>query len=588
MRYYDLVELYENLEKTSKRLEKTYLISEFIKSKVLNLDEHKVNRIILLLLGKVAAAWERFNTGVSASILVGAISKSLGVSKDKIEGLWKEKGDLGLITEELIKKKKQSTLFQIELSIDKVFDNIRALALFEGKGSQERKIGIISELLTSANSLEGKYIVRTIMEELRIMVKESTIRDALLWAFFSDKIGLSYDPISKKIDVSNRTLFNEYQKRIQEAYDLTNDLTKVFIKLKSRSIDALESIELKPGQPVKVMLALKVDNLDEAFLRFNRAAFEFKYDGFRLQIHKKGKEVILFTRRLENVTKQFPDVVGTIKMLDGDFIIDSEAVGYDINTKQYRPFQEISQRIARKYDIKDVAEKYPVEVNVFDVIYHNGKSLIKEPFKSRRDILNGLVPNIPGKIKPSSLLITGNKDKAKAFFDESIKQGNEGLMIKALDAEYKPGARVGFMLKLKSVMETLDLVIVGAEWGEGKRANWLSSFSVAVIDEEGNFLDVGKVGTGIKEKTTDNLNFENLTNILKPLIFSKKGKSVFIKPMVLIEVNYEEIQKSPNYNSGYALRFPRVVKLRPDKSPGEATTLDYLEFLYREQIKRRK
>jgi DNA ligase-1 len=219
---------------------------------------------------------------------------------------------------------------------------------------------------------------------------------------------------------------------------------------------------------------------------------------------------------------------------------------------------------------------------MFDILYYNGKTLIGEPFKKRRELIEKIITGKQKKIVVVKNLITLDEKKAEGFYTESLKKGNEGVMFKKLDSPYKPGARVGHMVKLKPVMDTLDCVIVGAEWGTGKRANWLSSFVLAVIDEDGNFVEIGKMGTGIKEKS-EGISFGRLTEELKPLILSEKGREVKIKPKVVVEVSYEEIQKSPTYSSGYALRFPRLVNLREDRSAKQASTLSVVEDYYYSQ-----
>jgi DNA ligase-1 len=331
------------------------------------------------------------------------------------------------------------------------------------------------------------------------------------------------------------------------------------------------------------MLALKAGDIEDGLKRVGiPAEVEYKYDGFRIQIHR-DKDIKLFTRRLENVTLQFPDVVRYAKehVKGASYILDCEAVGYDPKTKKYLPFQNISQRIKRKYNIEQMSKDFPVEVNVFDIIYHNGKSLIRENFKDRRALLEKIIKPALHRVVLARNLISENKKEIDKFYKESLKAGNEGIMLKKMDAPYKPGARVGYMVKIKPTMETLDLVIVGAEWGEGKRSNWLSSFTLACRGEK-EFLEIGKVGTGIKEKS-EGISFEQLTKLLNPLIQNESRKKVLVKPKIMVEVGYEEIQKSPTYSSGYALRFPRIIRLREDKSAKQATELDYVEKLFLSQ-----
>jgi DNA ligase-1 len=245
-------------------------------------------------------------------------------------------------------------------------------------------------------------------------------------------------------------------------------------------------------------------------------------------------------------------------------------------------FQKISQRIKRKYDIEKMAKEFPVELNVFDVIFCNGKSLMNETLKERRKILEKIIEERKEKIVLTKKLISDDEKKVNEFFKESLKEGNEGLMLKNIDSLYIPGRYVNGWCKLKNVLEPLDLVIVGAEYGQGKRAGWLSSFIVACRDKN-KFLECGRVSTGIKEKEGQELTYKEMTKILKPLIEKEEGKIVRVKPKIIIEVGYEEIQKSPSYSSSYALRFPRVLQVRSDKPLSEINTLDEIEKIYKIQ-----
>lgn len=565
MRYLQLAELYDSLDSTTKRLEKTDILSKFLKK----LPE-KNKDVMYLLLGDIYPEYDERRIGISNKLVIKSLSKATGIEKNKIIKEWKEIGDLGKVAEVLIAKKTQSTLDSKTLTIKKVVENLRKLPELEGKGSISKKISLITELLTSAKAIESLYLVRTLIGDLRIGVRESTIRDALAKAFFSSN--------------------NEASKKIQKAIDKSNDLAAVFEISKKRKIKALEKLQLEVGKPIKVMLAQKAKNIEEAFKAVGKpAAIEFKYDGFRMLVHKKGDEIMLFTRRLENVTKQFPEVAEYIKkyVKGKSFILDSEAVGYNKKNKEYRPFQDISQRIRRKYNIEKLQKELPIEINVFDILLYNGKSLLDEPFKKRSEIIRKIIKNKPYKLITSKQIITSNENKAKKFYKKSLNESQEGVMFKNLEAKYQPGSRVGHMLKIKPEERDLDLVITGAEYGTGKRSNWLSSFILSCYDEKNKkFKEIGKVGTGIKEKEnlkSGGISFKELTEKLIPLIEKEKDKSVKLKPKIVASVTYQEIQHSPNYNSGYALRFPRFTALRPDKSPKDATTLKEIEKDYKNQ-----
>jgi DNA ligase-1 len=588
MFYSELVGVYEALEATSKRLEKTDILSKFLKK----VPAEEVKQIMLLVQGKVFPGWDPRKIGMAAKLLLKALALSTGSGLTEIESFWRKTGDLGDAAQKLVGKKSQATLFSQQLTTQKVFSNLRKLATLEGAGSVDRKVKLVAELLTSAKPVEAKYIIRTILEDLRVGLGEGTVRDAIIWAFFGEKLGLGYDSDKNEILLPDRTAYNSYVELVQGALDIANDFSIVAKVAKEQAESGLKLIPLKPGKPVKVMLYQKVKDFPEAFETVGQpAAIEYKYDGFRLQVHKFDNKILLFTRRLEDVTAQFPEVVELVKgNVKGDsFIIDCEAVGLDPATKKYLPFQAISQRIKRKYDIAEMSKKFPVEIDIFDMLFYNGKSLLKEPFSSRRELLEKITTQIPLQIKLAEQIITDGLSKAEWFYEKSLNAGNEGVMVKSISSIYKPGSRVGYGVKVKPTMETLEVVIVGAEWGEGKRSEWLSSFTIAVRNPEtGELVEIGKVGTGIKEKDEEGVSFGQLTELLKPLVIDEKAKEVKVRPEVIIEVNYEEIQASPTYSSGFALRFPRFMRLRTDRSVEDVSTLEEVQKLYDAQRGRSK
>jgi len=548
MNYQKLAQLYEDCSSTTKRLEKIEILSKF-----LEFLSEKDKDVMYLLLGRIYPEYDERRIGISNQLAIKSISKATGVNEKQITKEWKKMGDLGEVTFYLTKTKKQSTLLSQILTTQKVIENLRKLPALEGKGTVGKKLSLITELLTSANSIESKYLIRTLIGDLRIGIQESTIREAIAKAFFKEE--------------------KESSLIVQKAIDRSNDIALVFEIAKKGKIKNLEEIHLQVGQPIKAMLAQKALSFEDGFKKLGKpCAVEYKYDGFRLIIHKKGKEIKLFTRRLENVTKQFPEVTEYIeKYVKGDsFILDSEAVGFDAKTKEYTSFQHISQRIRRKYGI---------EINVFDIIYYNGKSLLNESFEKRTKIIKQIIQNHPYKIIHAKQIITSSEKEAKEFYKKALKDNQEGIMMKNLQAIYQPGSRVGHMLKIKPEVKDLDLVITGADWGAGKRSGWMSSFILSCKGKKpGEYLEIGKMGTGISEKENENkATFEQLTKILQPYIISEKGRQVKIKPKIVVAVTYQEVQKSPNYNSGWALRFPRLTALRPDKPLSEITTLEEIE-----------
>ncbi len=571
MRYLKLVELYEEISGTTKRLEKTEILSKFLR--YLSSEDRDV---MYLLLGDIYPEYDERRIGISNQLAIKAIAKSTGTEEKKVIHEWKVIGDLGNVAEKFTLHKKQHTLHSHILTTKKVIENLRKLPELVGKGTVGKKLGLINELLTSANPVEAKYLVRTLIGDLRIGIQESTVRESMAVAFFKkDK---------------------EISEKIQRAIDRSNDLAVVFDIVQKKKLKELDKIALQIGKPIKAMLAQKAVTIKEGFEKLGTpCAVEYKYDGFRLLIHKNNDEVKLFTRSLENVTKQFPEVVEYVKkyVKGSSFILDSEAVGFNRKTKKYTDFQAISQRIRRKYHIEKLQNELPVEVNVFDILLYNGKSQLDESFEKRTKLLRRIVKNHTYKIISSKQIITGDEKKTKEFYKQALRDNQEGVMMKNLKAEYKPGRRVGHMLKIKPDERDLDLVITGAEWGTGKRSGWLSSFILSCKGKKkGEYLEIGKVGTGVKEKSQatshasaeassnerrksgESLTFEELTKKLSPLIISEKGKDVKIKPKIIVAVTYQEIQKSPNYNSGWALRFPRFTALRNDKPLSEIADID--------------
>jgi DNA ligase 1 len=557
MDYIELANVYEELNNTTKRLEKTDILSKFLKK----IPKNDLQNIIYLVEGRIFPQWDERKIGFSSRSVIKAISIASGNSFDKVEKVMNKKGDLGLVAEALMKNKKQRTLHSKTLVVKDVVENVKKLAELEGKGTVDKKIGLITELLGNANALEAKYVVKTIMENLRVGVSEGIVRDSIAKAF--------------KVEVQE----------IEKAGDYLADYGEVAVLAKEHK---LKSVRLKPGRPFKLMLALPVEDVEIAFKDLGKPIYcDFKLDGFRMTVHNDGKEIKLFTRRLENVTNQFPDAIEIVKkhVKGKNFILDCEAVGFDSKSKKYLPFQNISQRIKRKYGIEEMAKKLPVELNVFDVIYYNGKNLMEKPLRERRELLEKIVKIKKREMVLTKKLVTDDKDKVEGFFNEALENSMEGLMVKNYEGEYRPGRYVKGWMKLKNVLEPLDCVILGAEWGNGKRAGWLTSYFIAILDN-GEFKEIGKVSSGIKEKEA-NLTYWKMTEMLKPLILRTKGKKVDVKPKIILEVAYEEVQRSPTYSSGWALRFPRALRLRiSDKSLEDISDINLVKRIHNLQRKK--
>ncbi len=574
MQYATLCETYNAIESTPKRLEKTAHISALLK----RTSEQDLARVVVLLQGKVFSAVDKQTLGISSRLTLKALARVTGASTQELEKEWSRTGDLGLVAQTLVSTKSQQTLFTQHLSVEHVHTQLVRLAHTEGKNSVDTKLKILSELLSNASAQEAKYLVRTVLEELRIGIATQTLRDAITYAYLAEHAGIENG------DIVDRDAYNTVTAIIQSAYDKTNDFTKVAQKA-IKGLKALKDVHLTVGQPLKVMLGVR-GTLTDAFENFSLPLLvQYKYDGFRVQIHKHEDKITIYTRRLENVTEQFPDIVERARscIRARTAIIDAEAIGIDPDTKRYKPFQEISQRIRRKYGIDEMAEKLPVDVRCFDVMLAEDTEYLEDPLKKRHEQLQAII-NEHELFGIAHTLITENETQANAFYDDAIAAGEEGIFAKHLQSTYQPGVRVGNWMKIKHTMEPVDVVIISAEWGEGKRSGWLTSFTIAVQDESGVLQEIGKVATGLKEREEEGFSFKEITELLAPLIEFEDGRYVRVKPEIVVEVAYDEIQQSPTYSSGYALRFPRILRNRSeDKTVDDITTTDYLTLLYEAQ-----
>ncbi len=563
MEYKILADYYEKLEKTSSKIMKTKLLANLYSS----CPPEDIYKVVLLTQSRVFPKYVDIELGVGTQLTIKAISRATGFSESRVENMFKELGDLGLVAEKCVKNKKQVTLFKKTLTVEYVFKRLQEIGKATGERSQDKKLMILSELLLNSEPKEARYIIRTVLGELRIGVAEGIVRDAIAEAFLVKK-GI---PKEKAIEA------------VEYAWNILSDFGEVAEIAMKEGLEGLKKVKPVLGRPIQVMLGIKAKSIEDVLKRHPVVVVEFKYDGMRAQIHKKGEKVWIFTRRQENVTNQFPDLVEYVRQYikAEECIVEGEAWPIDPKTGSPLPFQKLSQRIHRKYDIHKMIKEIPVQLNLFDIVYLNGETLFDKPLKERLKILDSIVKQVPGKIMIAERIITNNEKEIEEFYHKALKLKQEGIMIKNPDSPYIFGRHVGGWYKIKPTMETLDLVIIGATWGEGKRAKWLSSYLLGVRDPDtGKFLSCGMLGTGLTEEE-----LERMTKILKSLIVKENGREVVIKPKIVVEVGYQEIQKSPNYESGYALRFPRLVRIRDDKGPEEADTIQRLIELYKSQGK---
>lgn len=559
MDYSTIADAYEILEEVPSKLKKADILADLLS----RTPPSELEKVVLLVHGTVFPGYSQMDLGIADKTVIKSIAKATGFKESDVVEKFKNTGDLGLAVEECLESKKQSTLARKKLTVDFVFSEMRKLAEISGKGSQGKKLNLIAEMIVSAKPKEARYVVRTILGNLRVGVSDGIIRDAIAKSFLREH--------DKK----------EAIEAVEYALNIVADFGEVARIAKERGINGLKKVQIEIGKPIQVMLAEKGESLEKVLEKYKKVAIEWKFDGLRIQCHKKGDKIWLFTRRLENVRKQFPDIVDMVKnsVKAKDCVVEGEALGINPKSGEPSPFQILSQRVHRKYDIEKMVKEIPIQLNLFDAIYVDGELLINKPFLERRKILEKIIKPISGKIQLAKQITTDDLKEAEKFYKSALEARQEGVMLKVLDSSYVFGRHVDGWIKIKPVMETLDLVIIGATWGEGARANWLTSFVLACRDPRSDkLLECGMMSTGLTEDE-----YKEMTKLLKPLIVSEKGKEVRVKPKIVIEVEYQEIQKSPNYSSGFALRFPAFKNFRPDRSPNDVDTISRVKKLYASQ-----
>lgn len=546
MLYEDLVNTYEEIASTTSRLEKQYIISDFLKS-IKEKDPEIVYDVTLLLQGKIFPPWSEKEMGISTQLIIKALSKLLGENTKTIENKLASVGDMGEITEELINNNKQVTFFKVPLTIKKVISNLRKTESIIGSNSQNKKLNYILELYTSASGVEAKYITRTITEKLRIGVGEGTLVEAIAQAY----------GIEKEV--------------IDRAYMLSNDLGEVALRAQD-SIESVKSLTIMPGKPIKPMLAQLSPGIKESIEEMGEVICETKYDGIRVQIHKKDDEIKIFTRRLENVTKALPEIVDYVRnaLPDVDYIVEGEVIA----TKDGNPisFQYILQRVKRKYDVEKMIEKIPLKIFLFDILYYK-EPTAELPMDKRRELLNSVV-NVSPNVELSTMktVNSDNVKDAEELFKWSIDEGHEGIMFKDVASPYSPGKRGKNMLKYKPLRETLDCVITGGTYGKGKRAKFFGSYLLSLLDESsGEYKTLVHAATGMDDEL-----LASLTERMQEYIISASEQTVTFKPAVILEVAYSEIVESNEYESGYSLRFPAIKRVRDDIGLDQVDTITKL------------
>ncbi len=548
-----LAELCEKLEATSKRLLMIGMVADFLK----DLEQREVEPAVSMILGRPFPKWSQQSLEVSWATLSEVIKRITDVEWNVFMEAFSKTGDIGSATKTIFensKVKRQAVLVERTLTIMEVRRSLEAIAETTGYGSREKKERLIETLLSQASPIEAKYFVKIFIGEMRTGFHEGLMEQAVSRAF---QIPLE---------------------AVQKASMTIGDIGEVAAIAKTEGKEGLLKISFRVFRPVRLMLAQMANDAAEALKEHGgKTAFEHKLDGARVQIHKLGDEVRIFSRRLTDVTKSLPELIeiarknikATEAILEGE-VIAVDSLGYPI------PFQHLMRRFKRVHAIEDMAEKIPVKLCLFDVLYLNGESLISVPYLQRRQILAENVGEIP----LTKQMVTDKKEGAEQFLEEAMDAGHEGLMAKRLDSPYTPGIRGKNWFKIKPVLEPLDLVIVEAEYGYGRRHEWLSDYYLAARDAEtGEFLTVGKTFKGLTDAE-----IIEMTRRLKELAIKEEPRRVIVIPKTVVEVTYNEIQKSPKYKCGMALRFARINRIREEKTPEEADTIQRVREIYEKQF----
>ena len=548
-----LAQLCEQLENTKKRLLMINLVAEFLN----DLEVEEIEPAVSMILGRPLPKSSQQTLDVSWATLSKIVKRMTNIDWGVFIEAFGKTGDVGSAAKKLFensKTGKQSTLFSRKMKIIEVRRSFEAIAETHGSGSREKKERLILSLLNLASPLEAKYLVRIFLREMRTGFYEGLMEQAVSKAF--------------QIPLKN----------VQKASMILGDIGKTAATAKTQGEEGLAKIRFEVFRPVKLMLAQTANNVAEALMEHGgETSFEYKLDGVRVQIHKLGNDVKIFSRRLKDATESLPEIEEIVKnnlkveeaILEGEVIaVDRE--GYPI------PFQHLMRRFKRVHSIEEMTEKIPVKLYLFDILYLNGQSLVSIPYTQRNQILS----ENAGEIPLAKQLVKDSVEEAERFLEEAMDAGHEGLIAKKIDSEYTPGIRGKRWLKIKPVLQPLDLVIVAAEYGYGRRHQWLSDYYLAARDNETDeFLMVGKTFKGLTDEE-----IIEMTKRLKELTIKEDGRRVTVVPKIVVEVLYNEIQQSPKYKCGMALRFARINSIREDKTPEEADTIQKVKEIYETQF----
>lgn len=583
MTFSRLSQYLQKLEETASRNSMTEILAGLFR----HAGKEEIGKLCYLLQGRVAPLYEPIEFGVGDKLMIRAIAKAYGVKDELVRKEFSKVGDLGIAAEYISNQESRIRNQGKNRTIDEVFQRLVEITGMAGEGSQEKKIDALAQLLSSVDALSARYLVRIPLDKLRLGFSDMTILDALSWMLKGDK--------SKR-------------ERLEEVYNIRPDIGLLAQQIKAHGIGGLSHVKTAVGAPILASLCQRLPTADEMIKKMGMVAVEPKYDGVRCQIHydvgRKTQDVRVktFSRNLENTTEMFPELQDVGRQLNAhDVILDSEAVGMDPKTGKLIPFQETSTR-KRKHDIAASLFKVPLKFFVFDVLYKDGKDLLAIPLSERRTILEetikkGLPAGRQGDLLMiSPQIVTSSPDDIRAYHDAQIKKGLEGAVVKKWHSSYEPGRRGYSWVKFKEeegktgkLTDTIDAVVMGYYRGEGKRAGFgIGAFLVGVKKGE-QFVTITKIGTGVTDELWKDLKkvFSRLSSSVRPKQYAEVPKTlipdVWIEPKIVVEVAGDDLTKSSTHGAGIAIRFPRLVRIRTDKSPAQATSVGEVEKMYKEQ-----
>lgn len=598
MDYSILAEAYEKIEAESKRLGMTALLVKLFKAT----DPELMDKVVYLTEGRLYPQFVGIELGLAEKLVIKAIAFVTGLSEKDVEKMSMTEGDLGKVAEATIGTKRQSTLFSTALTVERVYKNLENIAKATGSGAQNAKIKLLGELLHDSGPLDAKYITRTIVGKLRLGIADMTIVDALARAFSG--IPGAEDQTE---DEEGKAKIKEFRDAVEHRYNISSDLGAIAKALATKGPKGLDDFHLSIGNPVRPMLAERLPSVAEIVEKMEgKVALEYKYDGLRIQAHIGPSGITLYSRQLENVTDQFPDVVENLKkaIKAKEVICEGECVPINIETGEMRPFQEVSHRRGRKYGLEDAIDEFPVALFLFDCIYVDGEDLMGIDYMTRRERMKKAFKE-SDRVIVSESVVTTEVAVAEAFFNKAIETGCEGVMAKRPASAYEAGGRGWNWIKYKrdykaEMADTVDLVVVGAFAGHGKRQGVYGALLMACYNpDDDQFETVCKLGTGFSDEFLVELK-ERLNDCLikqkHPRVVSAMKCDFHFRPEKVMEVAGAEVTLSPVHTcakdlvkdgAGLAIRFPRYTgKWRDDKGPEDATKTGEIISFYKMQVKK--